>query len=57
MADIIRYSPIEHQVEKLKSQGLIMSDEDYVKALLSQCGYSNLIKSYRDPYIFLLPWV
>lgn len=52
MADIIRYSPIEHQVEKLKSQGLIISDEDYVKALLSQCGYSNLIKSYRDPYIF-----
>lgn len=47
----IEYSTIEQQVEKLKSQGLIISDEDFAKYQLRCYGYSNLIKSYRSPYV------
>ena len=43
-------SDIEHQIEKLKLQGLTILDGDYVKTQLSYYGYSNLIKSYREPY-------
>lgn len=47
----IEYSTTEQQIEKLKSQGLIISDEDFAKSQLKCYGYSNLIKSYRSPYI------
>ena len=47
----IQYSTIEQQIEKLKVQGLTISDESYAKKLLNYYGYSNLIKSYREPYI------
>lgn len=52
MAIKINYSTPEYQVNKLKSQNLIISDESYALQKLSTYGYSNLIKSYRDPYVF-----
>lgn len=47
----IHYANVEQQIEKLKSQNLIILDEEYAKENLKLFGYSNLIKSYRDPYI------
>lgn len=47
----ILYSTIDQQIEKLKSQGLIISDENFAKSQLRCYGYSNLIKSYRSPYV------
>lgn len=49
----IGYSTIEQQIEKLKSQGLIISDENFAISQLKCYGYSNLIKSYREPYIII----
>ena len=49
----IEYSTPEQQIEKLKSQGLIITNEEYTASILKCYGYSNLIKSYREPYIFL----
>ena len=46
----IEYSTIEQQLEKLTSQGLIISDVDFAYSQLKCYGYSNLIKSYREPY-------
>ena len=46
------YSTPKQQIEKLKAQGLIINDENYAASVLSCYGYSNLIKSYREPYIF-----
>lgn len=43
---------IEEQIQKLKDQNLIIKDEDSAAEYLSLYGYSNLIKSYRDPYIY-----
>ncbi len=51
MGDTINYSTIENQIKKLKSQNLIISDDVSLSHALSLYGYSNLIKSYRDPYI------
>lgn len=51
MADkTIKYTTAKQQIEKLKSQNLIIKDEEYAIKQLKQCGYSNLIKSYRDVY-------
>ena len=50
----ITYSKTDEQIEKLKSQGLIIDDPVYAKKQLEIYGYSNLIKSYRDPYIVML---
>ncbi len=47
----IEYTSIEKQLEKLKSRCLIISDETFAKNQLELYGYSNLIKSYRDPYV------
>lgn len=47
----IEYTSIEEQIEKLKSQGLILSNEEFAKNQLELYGYSNLIKSYREPYV------
>lgn len=49
MNEII-YSTPEQQIEKLLSQNLIIEDPEYAKQQLQLYGYSNLIKSYRDPY-------
>ena len=46
----ILYATAEEQIEKLKRQGLIVDDSAFAKAELELYGYSNLIKSYRDPY-------
>lgn len=51
MDDIIKYSTVEQQIEKLKSQNLIINDEQFAKNSLHLFGYSNLIKSYREPYV------
>ena len=45
------YELVDKQVEKLNSQGLIIHDYDNLKNDLRIYGYSNLIKSYRDPYM------
>ena len=47
----ITYTDVYSQLEKLKSQNLIISDEAFAISALSRYGYSNLIKSYREPYI------
>ena len=49
----IKYSTVEQQIEKLKSQGLLISNEAFAKSQLRCYGYSNLIKSYRSPYIII----
>lgn len=48
----IEYTSVERQIEKLKLQGLIIDDEEAAQYYLELYGYSNLIKSYRDPYVF-----
>ena len=47
------YTTPEEQIEKLKKQHLVIEDESYAKYALQQYGYSNLIKSYRDPYVYI----
>ena len=48
--DNILYTTPQEQIEKLKSQNLIINDDDFAEAALTAFGYSNLIKSYREPY-------
>lgn len=48
----ITYSTVEHQIEKLKSQNLTIEHIDVAKEALNTIGYSSLIKSYREPYIY-----
>ena len=50
MRKIVNYSSIEHQIEKLKKSNLTIQDEERAYSILSCYGYSNLIKSYREPY-------
>lgn len=47
----IPYSSAETQLQKLKHDGLIIKDDRNALDVLHLYGYSNLIKSYRDPYI------
>ncbi len=49
--DKIEFSTVEEQIEKLKSQHLIIENEEEAIDALSLFGYSNLIKSYREPYV------
>lgn len=51
MGSEINYSTAETQLEKLLSQNLIIEDKEHALLGLKLFGYSNLIKSYRDPYI------
>lgn len=51
MGNEIHYSTAEKQLEKLLSQNLLIDDREYALSGLKLFGYSNLIKSYRDPYI------
>lgn len=50
--DEIIYTTPQEQVDKLLSQRMVIEDPEYAKEKLKLCGYSNLIKSYRDPYVF-----
>lgn len=52
MKNIINYSSPEYQVKKLINQNMIISNTEYAKQKLSIYGYSNMIKSYREPYTF-----
>lgn len=52
MDDEILYTTTKQQIELLKTQQLIIEDEEYVKNQLQLYGYFNIIKGYRDPYIF-----
>lgn len=51
MTKEITYSTITQQIKKLESQKLIISDLNFAQKNLELYGYSNLIKSYREPYI------
>lgn len=48
--DNIEYSSVTDQIEKLLSQNLLIPDVAYAQKMLTLYGYSNLIKSYREPY-------
>lgn len=52
MSESISYSSVEHQLEKLQSQNLIIEDIASAKNALNTIGYSSLIKSYREPYTY-----
>ena len=52
--DKITYSDVIQQIKKLKAQGLTILDEDFAAKTLRTWGYSNLIKSYRDPYVITI---
>lgn len=47
----LEYASVDKQIEKLKEQNLIIPNENSAKKLLTIYGYSNVIKSYRDPYV------
>lgn len=51
--DTILYATVDEQIEKLKKQGLIINSLDFARSELALYGYSNLIKSYRDPYMIM----
>lgn len=53
MKKSIPYATLQYQIEKLKNNNLIIEDDDFASKMLGMNGYSNLIKSYRDPYILL----
>lgn len=55
MGNTILYTSIENQIQKLLSQNLIVNDHEKAAELLQNYGYSNLIKSYREPYIIVNP--
>ena len=50
----IIYATPEQQIEKLKSQHLIIEDENLAKERLHRYGYTNLIKGYRNPYTIIV---
>ncbi len=49
----INYTKANEQIEKLKNQNLIIKDTERARQSLELFGYSNLIKSYRDPYVII----
>lgn len=49
----IAYTSVKQQIEKLKNQHLIIADEQRAEMMLSLFGYSNIVKSYREPYTFI----
>ncbi len=50
MEEKLHYTTIEEQINKLRSQNLIITNEELVKSSLNFFGYSSLIRSYREPY-------
>lgn len=53
MKKTILYTNSNYQLQKLKDNNLIVEDDRFASEMLSMNGYSNLIKSYRDPYILI----
>ena len=53
MKETIPYTDSNYQLQKLKDNNLIIEDDQFASEMLSVNGYSNLIKSYRDPYILI----
>lgn len=51
MAKDIQYTTVDQQIKKLNSQHLTINDLNFARTSLELFGYSNLIKSYREPYI------
>lgn len=49
--ETINYMSIDDQIEKLKAQHLTFFNINAAKNQLKIFGYSNIIKSYRDPYV------
>lgn len=47
----IPFTSIDKQIDKLISQNLTINNINFAKKTLELFGYSNLIKSYREPYI------
>lgn len=47
----MKYSTPDEQIKHLKERNLIITDENYAREQLICYGYSNLIKSYREPYV------
>lgn len=47
----IQYTSPDEQIAKLESQHLIIRNKEKSVKHLKTFGYSNLIKSYRDPYV------
>lgn len=47
----LEYASVDKQIEKLIDRNLIIPNENSAKKLLTTYGYSNVIKSYRDPYV------
>ena len=54
--DKIEFSTVEEQIEKLKSQHLIIENEEEAIDALSLFGYSNLIKRYIVPVFLLIKY-
>lgn len=54
MEKSIQYTTTEQQVDRLERQGLLISDEKFARDSLALFGYSNLIKSYREPYTIMV---
>lgn len=52
--DNFDYTTVEEQITKLKSQNLLIDNEALAKTALTIYGYSNLIKSYREPYTIII---
>ena len=49
----ISYSTIEDQINKMRSQGLIINDVSLAEFVLKTYGYSSVVKSYRDAYVYI----
>lgn len=47
----MKYTTVQEQIQILRMQNLRIDNEDDAAAALSNYGYSNIIKAYRDPYI------
>lgn len=46
----MKYSSIDEQLKLLREQKLIIPNEKFARDCLYTFGYSNIIKSYREPY-------
>lgn len=51
MENTYKYTTVEQQIQKLKSQRLKFNNETDAKIALTTFGYYNIINGYRDPYI------
>lgn len=47
----LKYTTFEEQVNKVRSQGLLIDDDFLTKKQIQTYGFYNIINGYRDPYI------